>query len=102
MIRLVQAAAPAPSAAPLAAPAGPRKGRVFASPLAKKLAAERGIDLAQVSGKSCRLILDRYRFLSLYQQTNISILVLSHQVLVQKVGSPERILMDLFLHRLHQ
>ncbi|XP_075887562.1 dihydrolipoyllysine-residue acetyltransferase component of pyruvate dehydrogenase complex, mitochondrial [Nelusetta ayraudi] len=45
------AAAPAPSAAPAAAaPAGPRKGRVFASPLAKKLAAEKGIDLAQVSG----------------------------------------------------
>uniref|UniRef100_A0A1A7Z208 Acetyltransferase component of pyruvate dehydrogenase complex n=1 Tax=Iconisemion striatum TaxID=60296 RepID=A0A1A7Z208_9TELE len=42
------AAAPAPSAA--AAPAAPRKGRVFASPLAKKLAAEKGIDLAQVSG----------------------------------------------------
>uniref|UniRef100_A0A671VBQ2 Acetyltransferase component of pyruvate dehydrogenase complex n=1 Tax=Sparus aurata TaxID=8175 RepID=A0A671VBQ2_SPAAU len=41
------AAAPAPAAA---APAGPRKGRVFASPLAKKLAAEKGIDLAQVSG----------------------------------------------------
>lgn len=52
--------APAPSAAPAAAapspapsaaaPAAPRKGRVFASPLAKKLAAEKGIDLAQVSG----------------------------------------------------
>ncbi|XP_073336132.1 dihydrolipoyllysine-residue acetyltransferase component of pyruvate dehydrogenase complex, mitochondrial [Pagrus major] len=41
------AAAPTPAAA---APAGPRKGRVFASPLAKKLAAEKGIDLAQVSG----------------------------------------------------
>ncbi|XP_041864049.1 dihydrolipoyllysine-residue acetyltransferase component of pyruvate dehydrogenase complex, mitochondrial isoform X2 [Melanotaenia boesemani] len=40
-----------PSPAPLAAaPAAPRKGRVFASPLAKKLAAEKGIDLAQVSG----------------------------------------------------
>ncbi|XP_014902259.1 dihydrolipoyllysine-residue acetyltransferase component of pyruvate dehydrogenase complex, mitochondrial isoform X1 [Poecilia latipinna] len=44
--------APVPSAAPAAAaaPATPRKGRVFASPLAKKLAAEKGIDLAQVSG----------------------------------------------------
>lgn len=41
------AAAPTPTAA---APAAPRKGRVFASPLAKKLAAEKGIDLAQVSG----------------------------------------------------
>uniref|UniRef100_A0A4W6D4Z8 Acetyltransferase component of pyruvate dehydrogenase complex n=1 Tax=Lates calcarifer TaxID=8187 RepID=A0A4W6D4Z8_LATCA len=41
------AAAPTPAAA---APAGPKKGRVFASPLAKKLAAEKGIDLAQVSG----------------------------------------------------
>ncbi|KAM3868638.1 dihydrolipoyllysine-residue acetyltransferase component of pyruvate dehydrogenase complex, mitochondrial [Diretmus argenteus] len=40
-----------PTAAPVAAaPAAPRKGRVFASPLAKKLAAEKGIDLAQVSG----------------------------------------------------
>lgn len=44
-------AAAAPSPAPAAAaPAAPRKGRVFASPLAKKLAAEKGIDLAQVSG----------------------------------------------------
>lgn len=43
-------AAPAPSAPAAAAPAGARKGRVFASPLAKKLAAEKGIDLAQVSG----------------------------------------------------
>lgn len=50
--------APTPVAAPVAptpapaamAPAAPRKGRVFASPLAKKLAAEKGIDLAQVSG----------------------------------------------------
>ncbi|XP_076024921.1 dihydrolipoyllysine-residue acetyltransferase component of pyruvate dehydrogenase complex, mitochondrial [Genypterus blacodes] len=43
--------AAAPSSAPAAAaPAAPRKGRVFASPLAKKLAAEKGIDLAQVSG----------------------------------------------------
>lgn len=47
-----QAAAPAPTPVPAAAvPAGPRKGRVFASPLAKKLAADKGIDLAQVSGK---------------------------------------------------
>ncbi|XP_037604519.1 dihydrolipoyllysine-residue acetyltransferase component of pyruvate dehydrogenase complex, mitochondrial [Sebastes umbrosus] len=54
------APAPAPAAAPAAAapspalttaaPVAPRKGRVFASPLAKKLAAEKGIDLAQVSG----------------------------------------------------
>ncbi|MEQ2170850.1 hypothetical protein GOODEAATRI_004508 [Goodea atripinnis] len=44
-------AAPVPSAAPAAAaaPAASRKGRVFASPLAKKLAVEKGIDLAQVS-----------------------------------------------------
>ncbi|XP_016151532.1 dihydrolipoyllysine-residue acetyltransferase component of pyruvate dehydrogenase complex, mitochondrial-like [Sinocyclocheilus grahami] len=38
-------------AAPTPAPAAaPRKGRVFASPLAKKLAAEKGIDIAQVTG----------------------------------------------------
>lgn len=44
-------AAPAPAPTPAtAAPAAPRKGRMFASPLAKKLAAEKGIDLAQVSG----------------------------------------------------
>ncbi|XP_066502306.1 dihydrolipoyllysine-residue acetyltransferase component of pyruvate dehydrogenase complex, mitochondrial [Hoplias malabaricus] len=49
-------AAPPPAAAPVAAAAAvapaaaARKGRVFASPLAKKLAAEKGIDLAQVSG----------------------------------------------------
>uniref|UniRef100_A0A6Q2Z3X8 Acetyltransferase component of pyruvate dehydrogenase complex n=1 Tax=Esox lucius TaxID=8010 RepID=A0A6Q2Z3X8_ESOLU len=42
-------AAPTPSPAPIA-PATPRKGRVFASPLAKKLAAEKGIDIAQVRG----------------------------------------------------
>lgn len=43
--------APTPSpAVAAAAPSGPRKGRVFISPLAKKLAAEKGIDLAQVSG----------------------------------------------------
>lgn len=47
------AAAPSPAPA-AAAPAAPRKGRVFASPLAKKLAAEKGIDLAQISGKSRR------------------------------------------------
>lgn len=47
----VAPAAAAPSPAPAAAaPAAPRKGRVFASPLAKKLAADKGIDLAQVSG----------------------------------------------------
>uniref|UniRef100_A0A8C1K0H1 Acetyltransferase component of pyruvate dehydrogenase complex n=1 Tax=Cyprinus carpio TaxID=7962 RepID=A0A8C1K0H1_CYPCA len=40
----------APTAAPATAPAAPRKGRVFASPLAKKLAAEKGIDIAQVTG----------------------------------------------------
>ncbi|XP_064838557.1 dihydrolipoyllysine-residue acetyltransferase component of pyruvate dehydrogenase complex-like isoform X2 [Oncorhynchus masou masou] len=42
-------AAPLPSPAPVA-PATPKKGRVFVSPLAKTLAAEKGIDLAQVSG----------------------------------------------------
>lgn len=40
---------PAPAAAP-AAPAAPRTGRVFASPVAKKLAAEKGIDIAKVTG----------------------------------------------------
>ncbi|XP_044775121.1 dihydrolipoyllysine-residue acetyltransferase component of pyruvate dehydrogenase complex, mitochondrial isoform X10 [Neomonachus schauinslandi] len=44
-----QPAAPAPSATRPAPPAGP-KGRVFASPLAKKLAAEKGIDLTYVKG----------------------------------------------------
>lgn len=45
-------AAPTPSPAVAAAPpSGPRKGRVFVSPLAKKLAAEKGLDLSQVSGK---------------------------------------------------
>ncbi|XP_062392067.1 dihydrolipoyllysine-residue acetyltransferase component of pyruvate dehydrogenase complex, mitochondrial-like [Sardina pilchardus] len=47
-------APPAPTPAPVsgsaAPPAGPRKGRAFASPLARKLAQEKGIDLAQVSG----------------------------------------------------
>uniref|UniRef100_A0A8B9X1A0 Acetyltransferase component of pyruvate dehydrogenase complex n=1 Tax=Bos mutus grunniens TaxID=30521 RepID=A0A8B9X1A0_BOSMU len=44
-----QPVAPPPSAPRPAAPAGP-KGRVFVSPLAKKLAAEKGIDLTQVKG----------------------------------------------------
>lgn len=53
MLQAAPAAAAVPTPAPAAAaPAGPRKGRVFVSPLAKKLAAEKGIDLAQVSGKS--------------------------------------------------
>nr|XP_019941798.1 PREDICTED: dihydrolipoyllysine-residue acetyltransferase component of pyruvate dehydrogenase complex, mitochondrial [Paralichthys olivaceus] len=50
--------APAPAAAPVtaapapavAAPSASRKGRVFASPLARKLASDKGIDLTQVSG----------------------------------------------------
>ncbi|XP_072835403.2 dihydrolipoyllysine-residue acetyltransferase component of pyruvate dehydrogenase complex, mitochondrial [Pogona vitticeps] len=40
---------PQPAAAPSAQPP-PHKGRVVASPLAKKLAAEKGIDLSQVKG----------------------------------------------------
>lgn len=57
MFKAPAAAAPTPSPAVAAAapPSGPRKGRVFISPLAKKLAAEKGIDLAQVSGKSVSL-----------------------------------------------
>lgn len=53
----VAAAAPAaaapsqqPAAAPVAAPAAAGDGRVIASPLAKKLAREKGIDLALVTG----------------------------------------------------
>ncbi|NWI54041.1 ODP2 dehydrogenase, partial [Calyptomena viridis] len=42
------AAAPTPAAPP--AGAAPRTGRILVSPLAKKLAAEKGIDLAQVKG----------------------------------------------------
>lgn len=45
-----QPVTPTPSAPRPATPAGP-KGRLFASPLAKKLAAEKGIDLTQVKGK---------------------------------------------------
>lgn len=43
---------------PSALPAGP-KGRVFVSPLAKKLAAEKGIDLTQVKGKFFFLFLKK-------------------------------------------
>ncbi len=53
---------PAPAAAP-AAPAAPRKGRVFASPLAKKLAAEKGIDIAQVTGRSTLILILSVTFL---------------------------------------
>lgn len=45
-----QPAAPPTPAVPTAGPP-PRKGRILVSPLAKKLAAEKGIDLAQVKGK---------------------------------------------------
>uniref|UniRef100_A0A8C8XJS7 Acetyltransferase component of pyruvate dehydrogenase complex n=1 Tax=Panthera leo TaxID=9689 RepID=A0A8C8XJS7_PANLE len=44
-----QPVAPTPSATRPTTPAGP-KGRLFVSPLAKKLAAEKGIDLTQVKG----------------------------------------------------
>jgi len=43
------AAAPAPKAAPVASPT-PSNGRIFASPLAKKVAEEKGIDINQVAG----------------------------------------------------
>lgn len=45
-----EAAAPAAAAPAPAAPKGADGGRVFASPLARRLAAEKGIDLAAVSG----------------------------------------------------
>jgi pyruvate dehydrogenase E2 component (dihydrolipoamide acetyltransferase) len=45
------ASTPAPDAAPVtAAPAVVNEGRIFASPLAKKVAAEKGIDLKYVKG----------------------------------------------------
>ncbi|WP_066528439.1 2-oxo acid dehydrogenase subunit E2 [Erythrobacter sp. CCH5-A1] len=43
-------AAPAPSAAPAAAAPAASGNRVIASPLAKRIAADKGIDLAQVKG----------------------------------------------------
>jgi len=46
-------AAPAPAAAAAPAPAAPKSaegGRIFASPLARRIAAEKGIDLASVQG----------------------------------------------------
>jgi pyruvate dehydrogenase E2 component (dihydrolipoamide acetyltransferase) len=53
--RAPAAAPPAPAtrteaAAPAGAPAGPATGRIKASPLARRLAGERGIDLAALSG----------------------------------------------------
>jgi pyruvate/2-oxoglutarate dehydrogenase complex dihydrolipoamide acyltransferase (E2) component len=47
--RDVRAAAPAAPAAAVAAPAAPPE-RILASPLARKLAAEYGVDLAQITG----------------------------------------------------
>lgn len=44
-----QPVAPTPAATRPATPAGP-KGRLFVSPLAKKLASEKGIDLTQIKG----------------------------------------------------
>lgn len=50
-------AAPAPAAPPAAAPAAPAStgaqgagGRVFASPLARRIAADKGLDLSQIAG----------------------------------------------------
>ena len=49
--KVAAAAAPAVAATPVAAaPAPANGGRIFASPLAKKLAAEKGISLSQVKG----------------------------------------------------
>ncbi len=48
-----EAAAPAAPEAPAPAPAAPAKadgGRIFASPLARRIAAQKGLDLAQISG----------------------------------------------------
>ncbi|WP_420586794.1 pyruvate dehydrogenase complex dihydrolipoamide acetyltransferase [Ruegeria sp.] len=48
-----EAAAPAASEAPAPAPAAPVKadgGRIFASPLARRIAAQKGLDLAQITG----------------------------------------------------
>ena len=48
-----EAAAPAVSEAPAPAPAAPVKadgGRIFASPLARRIAAQKGLDLAQITG----------------------------------------------------
>ncbi len=48
-----EAAAPAALEAPAPAPAAPAKtdgGRIFASPLARRIAAQKGLDLAQISG----------------------------------------------------
>jgi pyruvate dehydrogenase E2 component (dihydrolipoamide acetyltransferase) len=44
------AAAPAPAPHPTPTPAGPAGGRVFASPLARRLATAAGVDLAAVRG----------------------------------------------------
>jgi pyruvate dehydrogenase E2 component (dihydrolipoamide acetyltransferase) len=45
-----QSAAPAPQTAPQAAPASPQRGEVKASPLAKRLAAEMGVDISSLKG----------------------------------------------------
>ncbi|WP_419739879.1 pyruvate dehydrogenase complex dihydrolipoamide acetyltransferase [Ruegeria sp.] len=48
-----EVAAPAASEAPAPAPAAPTKadgGRIFASPLARRIAAQKGLDLAQITG----------------------------------------------------
>ncbi len=48
-----EAAAPAASEAPAPAPTAPVKadgGRIFASPLARRIAAQKGLDLAQITG----------------------------------------------------
>src|SRR5687768_16020135 len=44
------APAPAPAPAPSAAPATNGHGRIFSSPLARRLAKEAGIDLARIAG----------------------------------------------------
>ncbi|SEQ64119.1 pyruvate dehydrogenase complex dihydrolipoamide acetyltransferase [Thalassovita taeanensis] len=49
----VETASPAPVAAP-AAPKAADGGRVFASPLARRIAAEKGLDLSQIAGSGPR------------------------------------------------
>lgn len=48
------APAPAPAATPTPAPAAPSGGRIIASPLAKRMAAQAGLDLAALSGSGPR------------------------------------------------
>lgn len=93
-----QPAVPSTPAVPTAGPP-PRKGRIVVSPLAKKLAAEKGIDLAQVKGRlPLHFLALTIKCLSLQVHTCLFFSFLPvRNSLTMQLSSPEVVLSDFFL-----